>query len=139
MKKIGILFLALVMVFAFTLPAAAAGFGPGGGMGSNTGVGPQGSRGALVIVGTITDLGTNSVTIDVVRGSRLGQSYLGTNVTATVTPQTLFFYRDGTTITVIKFADLQVGQQVSAMGTVTNNVWTISRITVGALLLNCMQ
>jgi hypothetical protein len=138
MKKFAVLLAVLVMVFAFTIPAAANGFGPGGGMGSGSGVGSQGSRGALVIVGTITNLGTNSVTIDVVRGSRLGQTYLGTTVTATVSPQTLFFYRDGTTITQISFGDLLVGQQVSVSGIVTNNVWMINRITVGALL-SCIQ
>jgi hypothetical protein len=41
---------------------------------------------------------------------------------------------DGTTTTTIGFADLKVGQQASANGTAANNVWTASRITVGASL-----
>jgi hypothetical protein len=52
----------------------------------------------------------------------------------TVTPQTLFLIRNGTTISLIGFADLQVGQQVSVNGNVVDNVWTVYRITVGALL-----
>jgi hypothetical protein len=134
MKKIAILFAVLVMVFAFTIPAAANGFGPGGGMGSGTTQGQPGGRGTFVIVGTITDLGTNSVTIDVLRGNRLGQTYIGTQVTLTVTPQALFFSRNGTTITQINFAGLMVGQQVSVNGIIANTVWTVYRITTGALL-----
>jgi hypothetical protein len=138
MKKIGILFAVLVLAFAFTFPAAANGFGPGGGMGSGNTQGQPGGRGTFVIVGTITDLGTNSVTIDVLRGNRLGQTYIGTQVTLTVTPQTLFFSRNGTTITQVSFTDLKVGQQVSVNGTIANSVWTVYRITVGALL-SCLQ
>jgi hypothetical protein len=138
MKKIGILFAVLVLAFAFTFPAAANGFGPGGRMGSGNTQGQPGGRGTFVIVGTITDLGTNSVTIDVLRGNRLGQTYIGTQVTLTVTPQTLFFSRNGTTITQVSFTDLKVGQQVSVNGTIANSVWTVYRITVGALL-SCLQ
>jgi hypothetical protein len=138
MKKIAILFAVLVMVFAFTIPAAANGFGPGGGMGSGTTQGQPGGRGTFVIVGTITDLGTSSVTIDVLRGNRLGQSAIGTQVTLAVTSQTLLFSRNGSTITQISFADLKVGQQMTVNGIVANTVWTIYRITVGALI-SCLQ
>jgi hypothetical protein len=138
MKKIFILFVVLVMVFAFAIPAAANGFGPGGGMGSGTTQGQPGGRGTYVIVGTITNLGTNSVSINVVRGNRLGQATIGTQVTLNITPQTLFFSRSGTTITQISFADLKVDDQVSVNGIVSNNDWTVYRITVGALL-SCLQ
>ena len=138
MKKIGILFVALVLAFAFTLPAAASGMGPGGGMGSATTGGQPGGRGTFVIVGTITNLETNSVTINVLRGNRLGQAAIGTQVTLAVTSQTLFFSRNGSTISLISFADLEVGQQVSINGIFANNVWTVYRITTGALL-SCLQ
>jgi hypothetical protein len=134
MKKFAVLFAVLVMVFAFTIPAAASGFGPGGGMGSGTIQGQQGGRGTFVIVGNVAKIGTNSVTIEVLRGNRLGQAYIGTQVTLTVSPQTIFLSMNGSTITQISFADLQVGQRVSVNGIVTNNVWTVYRITVGALL-----
>ncbi len=134
MKKLVVLLAVLVMVFALTIPAAASGFGPGGGMGSATSRGQPGGRGTFVIVGKITEIGTASVTIDVLRGNRLGQSAIGTQVTLNVSAQTLFFSRNGSTITQISFEDLQVGQQVSVNGIFSNNVWTVYRITVGALL-----
>ncbi len=143
MNKIGILIVILVMVFAFTIPAAAGGNVGGGGnvsssAGTGTGQGQPGGRGTFVMVGTITALGTNSVIIDVVRGNKLVQPIIGTQMTITVTPKTLFLYRDGTTITIIGFADLLVGQRVSISGIAVNNVWTVYRITVGALL-SCIQ
>lgn len=138
MKKLVVLLAVLVMVFALTIPAAASGFGPGGGMGSATTGGQPGGRGTFVFVGKITEIGTASVTIDVLRGNRLGQSAIGTQVTLNVSAQTLFFSRNGSTITQISFEDLQVGQQVSVNGIVSNNVWTVYRITVGALL-SCLQ
>ncbi len=139
MKRIVTLFVALVMVFAFTIPASAGGNGPGGGNGSGgagtgSGQGQQGTRGTFAITGTITAIGTNTVTINVVRGNKLVQPHLGTQVTVTVTSRTRYIYKDGTTTTTIGFADLQVGQPVSINGTVANNVWTVSRITVGASL-----
>jgi hypothetical protein len=144
MKRIVILFIVLVMVFAFTIPASAAGNGPGGGNGSggngsggtgtDKGQGQQGTRGTFTMTGTIAAFGTNTVTIEAIRGNRLVQPSLGTQVTLTVSSRTRYLYKDGTTITTIGFADLQVGQQVSVNGTVTNNVWTVSLITVGASL-----
>jgi hypothetical protein len=139
MKKIIILFVVLVMVFAFTIPASAGGFGPGGGngpggMGSGNGQGQQGSRGTFAMVGKIAVIGANTITIDVIRGNKLVQPYIGSQVTVTVTPQTRYLYKDGTTIKPIGFADLKVGQKVSINGTVVNNVWTASKITVGASL-----
>jgi hypothetical protein len=134
MKKLVVLLAVLVMVFTLTIPAAASGFGPGGGMGSAITGGQPGGRGTFVIVGKITEIGTASVTIDVLRGNRLGQSAIGTQVTMTITPKTLFFSRNGSTITQISFADLKVGEQVSVNGIIANNVWTVYRVTVGALL-----
>jgi hypothetical protein len=134
MKKIAILFVVLVMVFAFTIPASAGGYGPGGGNGSGNGQGQQGTRGTFAMVGKIAAIGTNTVTIDVIRGNKLVQPYIGTQVTVTVTSRTRYLYKDGTTTTQIGFADLKVGQPVSVNGTVANSVWTVTRITVGAKL-----
>jgi hypothetical protein len=139
MKKIVILFVVLVMVFAFTIPASAGGNGPGGGNGSggtDTGGGQRqhGTRGPFAMTGTIAAIGTKTVAIEVIRGNKLVQPSLGTQVTVTVTSRTRYLYKDNTTTTTIGFAGLQVGQQVSVNGTLANNVWTVSRITVGALL-----
>jgi hypothetical protein len=139
MKKIVILFVVLVLVFTFAIPAAAGGYGPGGGngsggTGSGSGQGQHGTRSNFAMVGTIAAIGTNTVTINVIHGNKLVQPFLGTQVTVTMTSQTRYLYKDGTTITTIGFADLKVGQQVSVNGMFANSVWTVSRITVGASL-----
>jgi hypothetical protein len=146
MKKIIVLLLVLALTFVVVIPASAAGKGPGGGngngngsavvTGSGTGQAQQGARGTFAITGTITAIGTNSVTISVLRGNNLVQSYIGTQVTVTVNPQTRYVLRSSTTATgtIITFADLKVGQPVSANGILANSVWTTSRITVGASL-----
>jgi hypothetical protein len=140
MKRTLILLVVLMLTFAMVIPAAAGNGPGGGGNGAGTGTGPgtgqgqKGPRGTFAIVGTIAAIGTDTVTIDVVRGNKLVQPYLGTQVTVTVTSRTRYLYKDGTTITTIGLADLLVGQPVSVNGTVANNVWTVSRITVGASL-----
>ena len=136
MKKMLVILVLLLIAFAVVIPAAA-GNGPGGGGkggGSGTGQGQQGTRGTFAITGTIASIGTNTVTIKVVRGNKLVQPYLGTELTVTVTSRTRYLYKDGTTTSAIGFADLKVGQPVSVHGTLAENVWTTSRITIGASL-----
>jgi hypothetical protein len=157
MKKIVVLVVILLMVFAITIPASAGGYGPAGGIGPGDGTGPigglgpvgglhsgnaapassqaqPGSRATYVMVGKIAALGTNAITVDVLRGNKLVQPYLGKQLTVSVTSQTRYLFRDGTTTTTISFANLQVGQPVSINGTLANNTWTASRVTVGASL-----
>jgi hypothetical protein len=146
MKKIIVLLLVLALTFAVIIPASAAGNGPSGGngngngsgvgTGSGTGQGQQGGRGTFAITGTITAIGSNSVTVNVLRGNKLVQPYIGTQVTVTVNTQTRYVLRSSATTaaTIITFADLKVGQSVSVNGTLANGVWTTSRITVGASL-----
>jgi hypothetical protein len=125
--------------------ASAGGNGPGyghgsGGAGTGTGTGTgtqqSGPRGTFAITGTITAIGTNSITVQVIRGNKLVQSFIGTPMTVTVNAQTRYLYRTSatTTATIITFADLKVGQPVSVNGTVADNVWTVQRIAVGATL-----
>jgi hypothetical protein len=140
MKKMLAILVVLLLAFAMVIPAAA-GNGPGGsgkGSGSGTGQGQQGSRGIFAITGTITALGSNTVSINVNRGNKLVQPYLGTELTVTVTSRTRYLYKDGTTTSVIGFADLKVGQPVSVHGRVADEIWTTSRITVGASL-SCLN
>ena len=109
MKKIVILFVVLVMVLAFTIPASASGIGPGDGTGPIGGLGPirgndsgrngyvigqglQGSATIFVMVGIISALGTNTVTIEVISGNKLVHPSLGTQVTVTVASQTRYLY-----------------------------------------------
>jgi hypothetical protein len=148
MKKTIVLLLVLVLTFAVVIPASAGGNGPAGGngngyvagngkgsgSGSGSGSGQQSPRGTFAITGTITAIGTNNVTVTVIRGNKLVQPYIGTSVTVTVTPQTRYLYHTDTATTIIKFLDLKLGQSVSVNGTVADNIWTASRITVGAKL-----
>jgi hypothetical protein len=135
MKKMLVILVVLLIAFAVVIPAAA-GNGPGGGGkgGSGTGQGQQGTRGTFALTGTIAAIGTNTVSINVIRGNKLVQPYLGTELTVTVTSRTRYLYKDGTTTSAIGFADLKVGQPVSVHGTLAENVWVTSRITVGASL-----
>lgn len=140
MKKIIVLLLVLTLTFAVVIPASAGGNGRGSGNGNGAGTGSgsgtsqQGPRGTFAITGTISAIGTNSVTINVIRGNNLVQPYIGTPVTVTVTSQTRYLYHTDTTTTIIKFSDLKLGQPVSVNGTVADDIWTASRITVGAKL-----
>jgi hypothetical protein len=128
MKKLIVLLVVLALAFAAVTPAFAAGQGPGKGQGSQ-----KGPRGTFALVGTISAIGSNTVTVQVIRGNNLVKPYIGTPVTVTVSSATRYLYRDGTTTT-ITFADLKVGQPVSVNGTLANNVWNAARITVGASL-----
>jgi hypothetical protein len=113
---------------------SAGGANGNNGTGSVAGQGQQGTRGTFTITGTIAAIGSDTVTINVIRGNKLAQPYLGTQTSITVTSRTRYLYNDGMTTTTIAFADLKVGQPVSVNGTVVNNVWTAARITVGAAL-----
>jgi hypothetical protein len=138
MKKFIVTLLVVVLALAMVAPVAAAGNGPGngGGNGSGNGGGQQGGRGTFAMTGTITAIGTNSVTIQVNRGNTLVQPYVGTQVTVTTTATTRYLYKSSSTATAttIAFADLQVGNPVSVNGTLANNIWTATRVTVGASL-----
>lgn len=150
MKKWIVLFVVLVLSVVIIVPAFAKGNGPFGGgngggatgittgygilTGSGTGFAQQGSQSIFIMVGTISAIGTDSVTIDVYRGNKLVQPYLGTQITVTVTSLTRYLLRNGITTSVISLTDLSIGQPVSVYGTLANNIWTTYRITVGAAL-----
>ena len=93
---------------------------------------PNTPRGVFSLVGRITAIGTDTVTIKVITGNILVKPYIGKELIVTVTAATRYLFKTGTTITPITFADLKVGQPVSVNGTTANNVWKATRITVGA-------
>ncbi len=128
MKKTLVLLLVLIFAFAAVFPAYAAGNNPGSGQGQ------KGPRGTFAMTGTITAIGANTVTVQVIRGNNLVKPYIGTQLTVTVTAATRYLFKDGTTTTPITFADLKVGDPVSVNGAVANGIWTTKRITVGASL-----
>ncbi len=95
-------------------------------------------RGPFTLVGKITaiDAATGMVTVNVYRGNKLAQPYIKLDVALTTTTSTVYFYKASATATPtpITFADLKVGNWVSASGSLVNGVWTTTRITVGAKL-----
>ncbi len=141
MKKISVLLVLVLLTFAMVIPAATGGNGLAGGRngsaagtGTGSGQGQPGTRSVLAFAGTISAIGTNTITVEVVAGNNLAQSAKGTQVSVTVTANTRYLLRDGTTVTIISFADLEVDQAVSINGYLLNNVWTASRVTQGASL-----
>jgi hypothetical protein len=138
MRKLLVLITVIALTFAIVTPVFAAGKGPGGQNGSSNGVTTQSTqrspRGTFAITGTIAEVGTNYVTIMVIKGNKLAQPYIGSQIKLTLTTTTRYLFTDGTTTTTISLADLKVDQSVSVNGLLANDVWTTSRITVGASL-----
>ncbi len=129
MKKAAYLLIVIGLLAATALPALAAGGPPPGG---------QRVRGPFALAGTITDISETVVTVQVVCGNRLVKAYIGQSLPLQTTPTTRYLLKTPAGAVPITFADLQVGQNVSVNGTLVNNVWAASRITVGAALA-CQQ
>ena len=139
MKKLLTILTVLVMTFAIVTPVFAAGKGPtdgrsGVGAGSTIRSEQKSPRGTFAITGTIAEVGSNYVTVNILRGNKLVQPYIGTQIVLSLTANTRYLFTDGTNTTKISLADLQVDQTVSVNGLVANDVWATLRITVGASL-----
>lgn len=123
MKKTVSLFIALVLLVGATVPAFAASEPSGRG------------NAPFTLSGTITAIQGTTVTVHVLAGNYLVHPYLGQDLTLQTTEATRFLLRTPTGCVVITLADLAVGQSVSVQGTLADEVWTATRITVGALLI----
>ncbi|MGB9776651.1 MAG: DUF5666 domain-containing protein [Anaerolineae bacterium] len=123
MKRWMILLLVGVIVAGMAAPALAAGNQP-----------PK--RMPFHLVGRIVavDTGAATVTVEVVRGNRVVKPFIGQTVTVQTTAATRFLRKTETGVVRIMLADLQAGDAVSVQGTRAGEVWTASRITVGANL-----
>ena len=122
MKKWSLLLILSVLLVATVIPVSAAGNGP--------------RSSVFTFVGNITAIGEDTVTVQVLGANKLAQPNVAQAFTMTVTDTTRYLLNDGTMVTPITFADLQVGDAVSVHGTLVNGVWTASRITVGAKLIH---
>ena len=141
MKRLFVLVLVLTLLAAVATPAYAAGGpsgkgggGKGGGGGGGDGIG-KGGKMPFALVGTITSLNsaTHAVTVAVVSGNTLVNPYIGQNLTIQTVATTRFLLRNPDGIaTPITYEDLAVGQNVSVNGLLAIDVWTASRVTVGA-------
>ncbi len=87
-------------------------------------------QGTFSLVGKITGIGDQTVTVKVWRGNPLVRAYKGQELTIQVNENTLFFFKQGTEIQPIEFSDLAIGQKVRVKGSTANDLWTASRITV---------
>jgi hypothetical protein len=126
MKKIFSVSLALFLLVVTVMPALAA---------SEPARAP---RGPFALVGTISaiDPASGTVTVNVLKGNKLVQPYLGQSVVLNTTAGTRYLLKVSATAvaTRITFADLKMGDPVSVNGTLANGIWTATRITVGASL-----
>ena len=156
MKKLLVLTLVFALLTVTFVPALAAGGGTTGNTGS-TGNGNQGATGQggststtsgkqlYALAGYIKEIDdTNkTVTVDVLVGNRIVTPYITTDtttgwITVKVTADTRLLLSGGTPIL---FSDLDVGDPVSSNGILSTDasgalVWTATRITKGALLIN---
>jgi hypothetical protein len=127
MKKITVLMIVVLLSLVLVTPAMAKSA-------------PPVSRQPFSLVGKITavDPVARTVTVQVLRGNPLVRPVLNKTVVLQVTAVTRYVFTDGLTSKVITFDDLKVGNPVSAGGSLIANVWTVTRITVGARL-TCLQ
>ena len=126
MRKVWIALLVLVVLVATATPALAAGGPPP----------VRGKSGSFTLAGVVTAINGTAVTVQVTGGNPIVHAYIGQTLTLQTTSSTRYLLRTDTGTAPITFADLAVGQKVSASGTVANNVWTAMRITVGANLVH---
>ncbi len=87
-------------------------------------------RQAFALTGTITALGTDSITVLVSTGNRLVRPHIGQELVVQVTGSTLYRQWTPDGCIPITFADLQVGDTTSISGTVSQGVFTARRVTV---------
>jgi hypothetical protein len=90
----------------------------------------------VTLAGVITTINGKTVSVQVTCGNPIVREYIGQALALQTTSSTRYLLKTDTGVVPITFADLAVGQKVSASGTVANNVWTTVRITVGANLIH---
>lgn len=136
MKKILVLALVVTLLAISVVPAFAAADSPVRSRNGDDGAYRYGYP-PFAIAGVITalDADTGIVTVEVICGNIVARPYIDTEVQLKTNEMTKFLLRNpDATATPITFADLEVGDQISAHGRLVDGVWKTSRITVGALL-----
>ena len=134
----------MIMLAVSVVPALAAG-GPPADRGTRAGNenGTQVSFGvhtpyALSGIIAAIDAGAGTITITVASGNQLVKPFIAQTVTLQTNDNTRFLLRnpDGS-VTSITLEDLEVDQKISSHGTLSEGLWTATRVTVDALL-NCL-
>lgn len=132
----------VVALLVAAVPALAAEPGAGNRYGVQNGAagGQQLRQGGQVfaLIGTITALGTDSITVQVQGGNRLVRDYVGQELTVQVTEGTKYMrWTEGGSVP-ITFADLSVGDSTNIRGLASDDLFTATRVTVDVPLL-CQQ
>ena len=87
-------------------------------------------RQLFALVGTITAITDNTVTVEVVDGNRFVWPYIGQELTVQVTDSTRFFEWTPDGRVPITFAGVAVGDTTGIHGAVANDVFTANWVTV---------
>ena len=125
MKKLLFVLLLVTMLFSGVIPAFAAS------------ADAARRRGTLfTLSGQITAIAGDTVTVDVLTGSAVVRPYLGETLDIETTTSTRFLLKTPDGTVTISLEDLEVGGKVSVQGSVAEDVWTATRITVGAKLIH---
>ena len=124
-KKLVILAMVALITLVAVTPVLARRGGPGG---SGGGGQPQ----LFALVGTITAIGSDTITVQVVDGNRFVWPYIGQGLTLTVqvTDSTRFFEWTPDGRVPITLADVAESDTTSIHGTVANDVFTANWVTV---------
>lgn len=94
-------------------------------------------RGTLfTLAGEITAINGDVVSVLVRSGSSVVRPFLGQILDITTTANTRFLLKTPDGTVTITLEDLEVGDKVSVQGSVADDVWTATRITVGAKLIH---
>jgi len=88
------------------------------------------NRQVFSLTGTITALGTDSITVLVRNSNRLVKPYIGQELLVQVTGATRYRQWTADGCIPITFEDLEVGDAASIQGTVSEEVFTAARVTV---------
>jgi len=92
---------------------------------------PQPHNGQIfALTGTITAIGTDSITVLVGNGNRLIKPYIGQELVVQVTESTRYRQWTPEGCIPITFEDLEVGDTTSMEGTASEDVFTAARVTV---------
>lgn len=117
-KKLAIWAMVALVVLVTVTPALA----------STSGV-SAGSHQQFSALGTITDVDGDTITIQVLEGSRLIWPYIGQALTVQVMPATLYYEWTPNGLVSITLADLEVGDRTNIHGTVAEDgVFTAGRV-----------
>jgi len=118
----------VVLMLATAAPALADGRGeghPGGDQNRH-----QRARQPFALVGTITGVDTDTITVEVQSGNRYAKPYVGQELSIQVTGSTRTMRWTSAGSVPISLADLSVGDSASINGLLSEDTFTATRVTI---------